>query len=346
MSNRANPLRIGAFLLGGLALLVLAVFFISGGRWLERQDRVIMNFRGSTFGLQVGAPVVFRGVRIGTVQAIGIQYDAAHLDYAIPVTADLERDALERLRGPDTAGAARGLIPALVARGLRAQLGMQSLLTGQLYVDLDLRPQRESLQLGSAGDLPEIPTTATAIQALKGQLEGLDVKKLVDDVASIAAAAKSLVERPQLAQSFDNVAQITSDIRRLTQGLDRRFDRLAGNTEATLRTTRRGLEQVSAAADRVGSAADRLSATAGKVDAALSPQSQMMRSAQRSLDELSGTLAALRSQASGDSDLMRNADQALRDVSRASRAVQDLSETLERQPQALIRGRAPASALP
>lgn len=340
MSERARPLHIGAFLLGGLALLVAAVFLISGGHWLERQDRVLMHFRGSTFGLQVGAPVVFRGVRVGTVRSIDLQYDAGPQDYAIAVGADLDHDALLRLRGPQSsADAAPAILDTLVQRGLTAQLGMQSLLTGQLYIDLDLRPHVTALRLNLGGREPEIPTSPTAIQALKSQLEGLDVKKLVDDVASIAASAKSLVERPQLVETLDNVARISADIRQVTQHLDQRIALLTGSTQRTLQATRQSMDRAALAADRIASAA-------GRVDALLAPDSAVMRSARTSLDELAATLAALRQQADGDSELMRHADQAIQDVSRAATAVRDLSEMLERQPQALIRGRAPLSPSP
>ena len=339
MSASSRALRIGSFVLAGVGLVAAAALWLGGGRWLTRSDPVVMHFRGSTYGLQIGAPVVFRGVSIGTVQSIGLRYDAAHGDYAIPVRAELEHARLLDLVGPLGASAPRGSpVPLLVERGLRAQLATQSLLTGQLYVDLDLRPQRESLALGGTDGTPEIPTTPTPIQALKDQLEGLDVRALIDNLSAIASSARAVVGDEQLKRLMLNLAEASERLNAVSVRLDQRFDGLAEGTTRSLR-------QVQRAADRVGVAADRVTVASGRVDALLQPDAPLVRSTQASLDELHRTLSALRSQATGDSDLMRHADQALQDLSRASMAVQDLADLLERQPQALIRGRqAPGDA--
>jgi paraquat-inducible protein B len=340
MSVPARALRIGTFVLAGVGLLVGAALWLGGGRWLTRSDQVVMHFRGSTYGLQIGAPVVFRGVSIGTVQAIGLRYDAAHGDYAIPVRAELEHARLLDLVGPVGASAPRGApVAVLVERGLRAQLATQSLLTGQLYVDLDLRPKRESLTLGGLDGAPEIPTTPTPIQALKDQLEGLDVRALIDNLSAIASSARAVVGDEQLKRTMLNLAEASERLNAVSVRLDQRFDGLADGTTRSLR-------QVQRAADRVGVAADRITVASGRVDALLQPDAPLVRSAQASLDELRRTLSAVRGQASGDSDLMRHADQALQDLSRASQAVEDLADLLERQPQALIRGRQPPGERP
>ena len=96
-----------------------------------------MHFSGSVYGLQVGSPVVFRGVRIGSVQSIGVVHDGEQ--FRVPVVAALDRDRIHKLHGGSARDDPDLSLPSLVARGLSAQLATQSLLTGQLYIDMDLR---------------------------------------------------------------------------------------------------------------------------------------------------------------------------------------------------------------
>lgn len=342
MKRRGNATLIGAFVVAGLLLVLAAVIAAGGGRLFARKERVVMNFSGSIYGLQVGAPVVFRGVRLGSVSSIGLVYDKARDDFMIPVAADLESASLLGLaeaRG-DTGAS---VLAALSARGLSAQLAMQSLLTGQLYVDLDLRPQKPMLRRGNGGRVLEIPTSATAIQNLKNQIDGLDFRRLLDDVSAIAASARSLVAGPQLKQVMDDAAAITTNLRRLSGRLDARIGPLADAATATLGDARRAAARVGTAADGVADTAGRLGGTADRVSALVAPDSALVRSLQTTADELARMAGSLRQQTSEDSALMQGADQALRDVSHAARALRELADLLERQPDALLRGR-PAPA--
>ena len=76
MSKKTQPALIGAFVLGAITLAIAALFFVAGGDLWKKKSRYIMYFDGSVYGLQVGAPVVFRGVNIGLVRQIGIALDS------------------------------------------------------------------------------------------------------------------------------------------------------------------------------------------------------------------------------------------------------------------------------
>ncbi|MCK7494325.1 MAG: hypothetical protein MZW92_26425 [Comamonadaceae bacterium] len=89
--------------------------------------------------------------------------------------------------------------------------------------------------------------------------------------------------------------------------------------------------------------ADGLGTTATQLNTLLAPDSPIVVQVQRSAEELAAAATALRRAASEDSDLMRGADRTLEDVSRAARAVRELSDLLERHPEALLRGRAAPS---
>jgi paraquat-inducible protein B len=347
--RRTSPTLIGAFVVGGLALLIVTAIAAGGGRFFTRKEYAVMHFSGSIYGLQVGAPVVFRGVRLGSVTSIGLVYDKASDRFSIPVLAELEPHIIRGMgdRRSDEEAERGETLQALVQRGLRAQLSLQSLLTGQLYVDLDLRPERTGqLRGGQYRSAIEIPTTPTAIQALRGQIEGLDLRKLLDDVSAIAGSARSVLAGPQLKEALDNVVQITEQVQQMSERLNRRVDPLADAAAATLGETRRAIERVTGvvdkaggAVDKVGGAADRIGRTADRAGTMLAPDAPLVRDVQRAAAELAATAAALRQHTAEDSGLVHNADRTLRDLSRAARSVRELADMLERHPEALLRGR-------
>ncbi|HSW04601.1 MlaD family protein [Aquabacterium sp.] len=339
MTRRANPTLIGAFVVGALVLVFGAVFLLTGNQLFVRKERAVMHFSGSTYGLQVGAPVVFRGVRMGSVVSIGVTYDTRSDSFSIPVVADLERAVIRDVGGNTPANGDDLRIKALVDRGLRAQLSTQSLLTGQLYIDLDFRPGKPARTLGSLGKGVEIPTVSTTIQDLKNQLDGLDVRQLVDDVSAIAGSARALVAGPELKQAMADLARITGSIKHLSERLDKRIDPLADAAQATLGATRQAMDRVGTASDRVSGTAGRVSEASDRVTQVLAADSPLLRSIQQAADDLARTSQALRQATADDAPLRQNLEQTMHDLSRAARALRELADTLDRQPEVLVRGR-------
>ena len=353
INRNRQAMRIGLFVVVGLLLVMAAVLVAAGGRLFARKNHVVMNFSGSVYGLQVGAPVVFRGVSLGTVTAIGLAYDSARDRFTIPVTADLDSDAVGQLQADGRLAPATLPLQALLAKGLSAQLGMQSLLTGQLYVDLDLRPNRPLATSPHDPGLVEIPTAATAIQNLKAQLDGMDFRRVLDDLTAIAAAVKQLTTGPALPATLDELRGLAVNLRGLSARLDRQVDPLAQSAQRSLADARQLMGQLQASVQgssaRLNDTLGRVGHTADQASALLAPDSPLLLQLQRSADELARTATTLRAQAADDGPLAQNLDRTLQDVSRAARAVRQLAELLEQQPQSLLRGRAapaPARAEP
>jgi len=334
-ARASRPVLIGAFVLAALVLLVAAVLATSGGRLFARKDAVVMHFRGSIFGLQVGAPVVFRGVRLGSVTSIGLAYDAGQDRFSIPVVAELDRDLIDQVGGADGSARPALRLETLIARGLRAQLQMQSLLTGQLYVDLDFRSDRPASSLGPRGGMTEIPTVSTAIQDIKNQVDGMDLRRMVEDLSSIARSVRQTVASPRIDATLAQAEQAATRLNHLIERLDQRSGPLLDEAGRTLKDTRRAMTDMSAAAAKVGSAAS-------SADALLRPDAPLMLSLGRGADELARTAATLRetAEAAGpDSALQQSLEQTLSDLSQAARSLRALSDTLEQQPRSLLTGR-------
>ena len=347
--------RVGLFALLGLALLAVATVLATGG-WFAASERAVMRFDSSVFGLQTGAPVVFRGVRVGQVTAIGFAPGAPG-GLAVPVTAEFDRDLLRELRG--AAGAAAGAsasaaasaagagsnsaVKGLVARGLVARLALQSLLTGQLYVDLDFDDSLAAAPVAVAatpGGLPLIPTTATRLQTLQAQLEGLDLAQIGRDVAAVAASMRQLLAGPEPARVLSRTADAAQALEKLAQRLERDIAPLARAAQGSFTEGQRALQDLGAGARQFSRAAQQVAGAASQVQALASGGTPVLAEVQRAATELGRAAASLRAAAGEDSTLRGEAERALQDVSRAARALREVGEMLERHPDALLRGRA------
>jgi paraquat-inducible protein B len=332
MKTSARALRLGAFVVLSIVLLVALVVFVLSGELLTRREAVLMRFTGSVYGLSVGSPVVFRGVSVGAVKEIGLARNGQGGQIEIPVRAALNQAAALQLAPQETNGVRA--IEGLIARGLSARLASQSLLTGQLYVDLDLRPGLvKPTVAGVASDLPDIPTVPSTLQAFQSQLEGIDLKAALQDVAAIAQTGRQLLQDPQIKTTLANLAVLSVELRTLAQSVRREVKPLSGAAHATL-------AKVDTAASAVTQAGERVTQVAQRLDATLAPDAPLLQSFRRTADELSQTATSLRRTAENDGELVQNLNRAASDVARAARQVGDLADLLQRQPDALLRGRA------
>ncbi|MDQ7976513.1 MlaD family protein [Paraburkholderia sp. SARCC-3016] len=146
--------------------------------------RVVMNFNQSLRGLSVGAQVDFRGIVLGQVTSIGVEYDPKIRNFTMPVTMNLYPDRLRRrtrdaLPAPGTPSS-NDLLQALVRHGLRGQLRTGNLITGQLYIALDMFPNAPKASVDASHDPLELPTMPNSLDEL--QLQIADIAKKLDKI--------------------------------------------------------------------------------------------------------------------------------------------------------------------
>ncbi len=273
-------------------------------------ERVQLDFRESLRGLAPGAPVDFRGIVIGQVRSIGLEYVREDRQVRFPVVVELYPERL-RPRGGNAAAAleappAREVLRRLISRGLRAQLRAGNLLTGQLYVAFDFFPQARPVTVDLTRSMIEVPT-------IPGTLEDLQ--------STVATIARKL-ERLPLEEVTGDLRETMKSLRGTLGGADRvlqRVDRdVAPELQRTLEEARRAMTQAQRAVDsleKVGGAAERT-----------------LGSAQRTLDNASRTLDP-------QASLQQDVRSTMKELSRAAQALRSLSDYLERHPDALLRGR-------
>ncbi|MEQ8234340.1 MAG: MlaD family protein [Gammaproteobacteria bacterium] len=158
--------------------------------------RYVLYFDESVRGLAAGAPVEFRGIKLGEVTEIGHELEARGRELFIPVEITLHPQRLEALAGAH-GGDARALLDDLVERGLRARLQSGNLLTGTLYVDLTVAPDSEAVFVTGSRELPQLPTLPTEFGEFKGNVSAL-LDKLrrfpLEDIGVRAARALGELE--------------------------------------------------------------------------------------------------------------------------------------------------------
>lgn len=302
-------------------LAVIAVVAFGSGHLFRDTARFMSLFDGSISGLDIGAPVRFRGIQVGSVQDIlldlpGVQRERR--DLRIAVVYDLDRGALES-RGAMSRLSDPFNIDTLMALGVRAELATESLVTGRKYIALDLDPNRPvAMEPLEGAPYPEIPTVTTG-------LEGIE------------EAAYSLIAQLN-AIRFDTLVMVATD------ALSRVGD-LAGSPALTA-----AVDRLPATLDRLDAAAGDLQGLAVRLDSTLTPMSEGVRQttdqATATLEQLDATLQNLDGvlQDAGGvlepgSPVFVQFEQAMTELSGASRALRDLADYLERNPSALIRGR-------
>jgi paraquat-inducible protein B len=352
MSKPANKKAIGAFVVVGLALAVTAIVVFGSGKFFKKQDGFVAFFEGSVKGLRIGAPVVFRGVTIGEVTDMMILTDRRNQTYEIPVIMKVERESFRSI-DPDTQIEDRKrYLQDLVQNGLRAQLQLQSLVTGQLMVNIDFFPDTPIRTVHDPGieavrGLTEIPTIQTPLQKIEKSLGELPIDEMAKNISKSLAAIEKMVSSGQLADSLENLEQATADIRRLVRHVDDKVDPLADEVSLTLKGTRELLrdlsEQVGPLAASLRQTSDAAGRLIGNVDRQVEPLSarleKSLEAAYATLRQAENTLATVSGAMEEGAPLRLQVETTFGKLGQAAGSIQALADYLQRNPDALIRGK-------
>ncbi len=318
MKNRANMTAVGAFVIAAIGLAVVAIVLLSSGALFRDTIAVVSLFDGSVQGLQIGAPVSFRGVQIGMVKEIRLALpndprfsDPDNVDARIPVVYEIDRTLLAARGGrPEQLSEER--VRQLVEQGLRAQLFTESFVTGRLLISLDFRPDVEARLDDWDLGYVEVPTIATPIEEIQQQLAAVFDRLAEVDIEALMASADRLMN------SFADVAEDTR-VEDLTASMEHTLSQL----DQTLSSFRDVAQDVSGNIDQVS---DRAADRAEQLETVLA--------------EAELTLAALRHTLDPQSPIAVQMAITLREFGDAAHSLRVLTEALEQNPGALLRGRA------
>lgn len=236
----------------------------------------LVNFDGSVRGLSVGAPVEFRGIKIGSVTDIAAKLDPKTLEIKIPVLIDIQPERITTSQVIQSHLEDKyAVMKHMVKRGLRAQLETGSLLTGQLFVGLDIHqdlPQQELIMTGKYPEIPAVPATMDQVRRtvtdVMAEIRRLPLDKIAKGILETVEGANHLVNSPDTQKAVHNLNVALGNVEKLTGGLAQKVDELATSLDKTLVTVRKALQVAdpnSPAAVNMNSALKELAAAARSI---------------------------------------------------------------------------------
>jgi paraquat-inducible protein B len=291
---------VGVFVVGVVVLVVAVILLFGSGDTFAEKDYFTVYFPGSVNGLNVGAPVKFRGVTMGAVTGIRAFHDDK-AEFYVRVDFELLKDQVENPTGFMANAPDEEWFQFLLDRGMSAQLNSQSMLTGQLYVMIDFFPDQHGELLDLETEFPQIPSVPTASEIM---------------MADIREALKSIAAFPveELAAQVDDL------LIRMNEILD--------STE--FGSTLSGIDSLIASTN----------ALVREVEKQLGPTSQTVRetaeSAAGTLGDAEKLLTRMDNFVSANETEM---DAAIKDLSAAARSLRALADYLERNPEAVVFGK-------
>jgi paraquat-inducible protein B len=350
MSKPANKRLIGVFVLGAIALLVIAVVVLGSGKFFRKTFKGVCFFEGSVGGLGVGAPVVFNGVRIGEVTAVVLRYDTTDLRTTIPVTIEIDPKQVETV-GPRPRGLEKDLKP-LIDQGLRARLELQSIVTGKLQVGLGYHPDKPVRFVGNDQKYPEIPTIPS--QDIAKRIEQLPLEEIAKNVATAVEGISRVVNSPEITKTIQSLSLAAEGANGLIQNLSSQVQPLSTDVQQTLREAQKVLRDIDVDAATLTSSIDgtvkdvqKLVQNMDRQVGPLGPSIQRTLSSIEKASDEAGitfrqaqqTLAVLEGDIGEDSELMYELTKTVKEVGTAGKAIQSLAKALERQPESLLLGK-------
>ncbi len=265
MKNNPNPVAVGMFVLGATIITAAAVMIFGAAKFFAKTEKFVSYFSESVNGLDVGAPLKYKGVTLGRVESIRIVSDKNVKESSVAVIYSIDLDMLKRKAG-ESVGDHGQWIDAQIEDGMRAKLNYQSIVTGMLYVELDFFAKKgQSYQLKYGGiRLKEIPSSKSnlseiaksfqdtidhiskidfskivsdanaAIVTLNTKLADIDTRSISDESIKALRGLNSLISDPNLRKAVADSDDLVRDSRNFLASVEKDINRLASSTSRSL----------------------------------------------------------------------------------------------------------------
>lgn len=335
MRQKTNHVLIGAFVLTGAAMAVGSAVWLGAGA-LSRDSLMLETYLSeSVTGLEVGAHVRFRGVKIGSVTEIG--FTSQIYDSEQPLV--LVRFAIQPLGEDQTLGDLGEIVSDRLGEGLRARLATQGL-TGTLYLEADLHPNADEryppLEIDWTPDYRYVPSIPSRIV----------------QISDAAASMLSNLQETDFAGLVEDVRRTLSNVDSAVEAAD--VSNLAGRAGTLLDQADEALAKITGAAARIETAVTELSATTQARVEAIDPEqlrgliadargfASRLEETRRSIDHAISQIGHSAQAVEGTVRTKgRSVDDLLDEAQRLTRNLANLAETLERYPSLLLLGNPP-----
>ena len=328
METRGAAVRTGLFVIGGILVLLAAIFVLSGGPF---QRGVIYEsyFSESVQGLDVGSPVKYRGVTIGKVSDIGlvsVEYPPANPD---EMRKSIYHQVVVRYRVEVSKVGRVPRIKEAIPLGLRAQIAPQGI-TGLAYVELSFNKNAGTPQqvpwTPRHTVIPSTPSTLTrvtdAVQHFLTDVESAQFGKTMEQISGLIAAVNQEFTKGDARQAMANANTLLKQVQTTLKQAD-----IAGTT-ASLRNLTGG-KQTSALLAKLDRSATALNQASAQLPALIASSEKAVRTANDATASLTRQMLPI-----------------IRNLQQVSQNLDDLSQTLAANPSSVLRGRPPPPEYP
>ena len=316
MSGKLRPRLVGLFVIAAVLLLLAGLMAISSGGLFTEWRTWVVFLPGAASGLKEGSPVTMRGVQIGQVKEVELFFTGRGHEVGIMVVIQVRRGSIKTLGGVARVASLSDaeVVRQQVAEGLRAEVKSSSPIAGQKSIELDFHPEREARFAGIQAPYPEVPTAATGMERLNEKIEEtlkkiseIPIDAVVTQMRDTLQSAQGLLDSGDLRGAVANlrVAMATAD-----QTL-RRVEKTVGSVDGLVADTRTTMTTANDTVKSLASAVDNINRTLATVDRNVERTAQTQLEATQTLDEMR--------------ELMKS--------------VRFLVDTLQQQPEALLRGK-------
>ena len=330
MKTKISPTIVGMFVIGAVALAMIALLSFGGINFFSKPQRFVVYFDESIHGLDLGSPVKLRGVRVGRVVDLNVQFDTRNKHSVVEVICEFSRSTVKDEIGAMIDVSSRKELDKLIAQGLRAQLGVSGLATGLLFVELDFVDAAIPVATvtGIADPkfvvVPSVPSAISEFQAsltvILNNLKGVDFAGLSREMSGLLVDARKQVNGLELARLSAEWTKAGTAVDELARSAD--FQKTFAHLNETI---------------------DQLSKMLASVEAQIQPAgvklNETLTEAQAVLKTFNEAAEAARHFISSQSGLGEETIRTMNQLTEAAAAVQRLAEFLERNPNALITGK-------
>jgi phospholipid/cholesterol/gamma-HCH transport system substrate-binding protein len=359
MGSKINPTAIGVFVVGAVIFVIAGVLLFGGGKFFKEKITFVLYFDDSVQGLNVGAPLIFRGVQVGQVTNVIAQYEPKTDTILIKVLVEFVHGSIDVEGSPFTDPRQR--VEALIQRGLRASLKMQSFVTGLMYVNLDFHPGTPIKRLGLDPRYPELPTVPSeteqmlaSVQQTLAEISKLPLEELLTEIQGTFKRVNALLDVPGLKKALESLDDLVVAAHQLLHNADGQIGPLGAKLAAAADSARTALEAGRVAmtdaqkllrdtdgqvAPLASSAKDTLAAARGTLGQAQKSLVTLTDAATPALKQGEKAMASVASLTGHDSVTLNDLSHTLKALEEAAKAIRILADSLEHHPEALLRGK-------
>ncbi|GAA4351067.1 MlaD family protein [Kangiella taiwanensis] len=322
MSNKSQSTAIGGFVLGAIVLLVGAILFFAKARFNEPVNHFVMFFDGSLAGLDEGSPVVFKGVKVGSVKKIEVVSDRESLDIYTPVYVNIYPDSFKGLNGHAGEEDMKDITNRIVEKGLKGTLETQSLVTGKMRIALEFRPEIPIKRRGIIKDVTEFPTAPSALSVFADEVSKLPLADIANNMNTLLENANDVISAADFGTSLNNLNETISRYREVADTFNNEIKPVAIEFKETMDEYEKFAKNLN---DTVPSLITSMEKRFEGLEKVLTDTQQLVESVEHTYGQ--------------DSEVQFQLNQTLEELSKAAHSIRVLTDYLERHPEALIYGK-------